>query len=755
MCAGEEAVAGLEEAGKALKKAVRDGGLAGGVVAAGRRGEVLLLEAAGWRRLVPSPLPTLPNTVFDLASLTKPVVTATLASQLVEAGELKLDYPVKAYLPAFRGDGRDEATVRDLLTHSSGVPAWKNYLADPPTGAAGRQERLEAVVADICRLPLVARPGEQFVYSDLGFILLGAVIEGLLGKPLDQAAVERIFVPAAMGGACFNPPALLWEACAATEVVEGRVLQGVVHDENARYLGGVAGHAGLFATAEDLGRYCAMMLHGGMGVAGRVLWPGTVAAMTTTQSRHPDQRRGLGWDLDSKYAIQIRGDVFPARGFGHSGFTGTSLWVDPPSGAWVVLLTNQVHPSRGDKEVIGALRREVANAVARAIIRRTPRGRKTAPAGGVATGFEVERGRGWPTLRDKRIGLLTNHSAIDSRRRHLADVLAAWAGVDLVRLFAPEHGLRGELDEPFGDGVDAATGLQVLSLYGARQAPAADDLADLDAIVFDIQDAGVRFYTYTATLALAMKAAAEANVEVVVLDRPSLLRPDIVDGPLLDRPFASLAEYHPLPVVHGLTAGELARYANQEYRIGARLTVVACENYRRDMWFDETGLPWVNPSPNLRSPTAAILYPALGMLERCNLSVGRGTGEPFEVFGAPWMDGAELARTLNAWGLAGLSFEPVRFTPAEREFRGQDCSGCRVLLLDREAYQPVATGLRIAAAIEQLWPNKLNIQAVSGLLGDRQAVERLAEGVAVEEVMKRWQAPLADYLARRQAYLLY
>jgi uncharacterized protein YbbC (DUF1343 family) len=325
----------------------------------------------------------------------------------------------------------------------------------------------------------------------------------------------------------------------------------------------------------------------------------------------------------------------------------------------------------------------------------------------------------------------------------------------LVRLFAPEHGLRGELDEPFGDGVDAATGLQVLSLYGARQAPAADDLADLDAIVFDIQDAGVRFYTYTATLALAMKAAAEANVEVVVLDRPSLLRPDIVDGPLLDRPFASLAEYHPLPVVHGLTAGELARYANQEYRIGARLTVVACENYRRDMWFYETGLPWVNPSPNLRSPTAAILYPALGMLERCNLSVGRGTGEPFEVFGAPWMDGAELARTLNAWGLAGLSFEPVRFTPAEREFRGQDCSGCRVLLLDREAYQPVATGLRIAAAIEQLWPNKLNIQAVSGLLGDRQAVERLAEGVAVEEVMKRWQAPLADYLARRQAYLLY
>lgn len=748
-------MAGLEDVAKALRDAVEAGELPGAVAAAGRREQVVLLEAVGFRRLVPSPLPMLPNTIFDLASLTKPVVTATLAAQLIETGKLKLDCPVKAYLPQFRGDGRDEATIRHLLTHSSGLPACKDYLAQPPTAAVSRQERLEAVVADICGLPLVAAPGEQFVYSDLGFILLGAIIERVLQEPLDQAAARQIFQPVGMSQACFNPPPHLRELCAATEVVDGQPLQGVVHDENARYLGGVAGHAGLFATAEDLARFCAMMLRGGMGLGGRVLWPGTVAAMTTSQSPHPGQRRGLGWDLDSDYAIQIRGDVFPARGFGHSGFTGTSIWVDPPSGGWVVLLTNRVHPSRKGSDVVGRLRRRVANAVAQAVMRRAVVVPGAARKPCVESGFEAEQRRGWPALQGKRVGLLTNPSAIDSRRRHLADMLAAEPGVTLVRLFAPEHGLHANLDAPFGNDVDTKTGLPVVSLYGARHAPTASDLDGLDALVFDIQDAGVRFYTYTATLVLAMRAAAEAKVEVVVLDRPSLLRADIVDGPILDRPFTSLAEYHPMPVVHGLTAGELARYANEEYGIGATLTVVACENYRRDLWFDETGLPWINPSPNLRSPTAAILYPALGLLERCNLSVGRGTGEPFEVFGAPWIDGTALAHKLNALSLPGLRFEAVSFTPVEREFRDQRCEGCRVILEDRDAYQPVATGLHIAATLEQLSPGKLNIEAMGGLLGDRAAAQRLAAGTTVDEIVRQWRSALAEYLAWRRNYLLY
>lgn len=746
----------LERAAKLLSDAVEAGELPGGVVAAGRYEKVLLLEAVGFRRLVPSPLPMLPDTIFDLASLTKPIVTATLAAELVQAGELKLDYPVKAYIPTFADGGREQATIRDLLTHSSGLPAWKNYLADPPTTVPDRPGRLAAVVAAICALPLVAKPGDKFVYSDLGFILLGAIVERLMGQTLDQAAAEHVFAPVGMDGAYFNPPVPLREACAATEVTDGVPLQGVVHDENARYLVGVAGHAGLFATAEDVARYCMMLLHGGMGWRGRILWPGTIAVMTSAQSRHPGQPRGLGWDLDSEYAAQVRGEVFPPRGFGHSGFTGTSLWVDPPSGAWVVLLTNRVHPSREDGTAIQRLRRQVANVVAEELLgRRNKRPRPAARQARVASGLEVQERQGWPTLRGKRVGVLTNSSAIDSRQRHLVDLLARQPDIALVRLFAPEHGLQAVLDQPFGDGLDSRTGLPVVSLYGSKQAPEPEDLADLDAIVFDVQDAGVRFYTYTATLVITMRAAAAAGVEVVVLDRPSLLRVDMVDGPLLDQPFSNLAEYHPLPVVHGLTVGELARYANGEYGVHARLTVAPCENYRRDMWFEDTLLPWVNPSPNLRSPAAAILYPALGMLERCNLSVGRGTGEPFGIFGAPWIGAEKLAVELNARRLPGLVFEAADFTPSEREFAGVRCHGCRVLLESRDAFRPVPTGLEIATTLEQLWPGKLNLSAMAGLLGDRAAVDMLAAGVVVDEIMNRWQESLAAYLARRQAYLLY
>lgn len=748
--------ADLDAAAEALSSTVRDGNVPGGVLLVGQADEVLLATAVGQRRIVPSAQPMELDTLFDVASLTKPLVTAMLAVVAIEDGALDLDAPVAEYVPAFSGEGREAATIRDLLTHSTGLPPWKDFPDNPPTAAEDRASRLEAAVADICRLPLDNPPGEVFAYSDLGFILLGSILEGLAGRTMDQAARDLLFAPAGMTSACFNPPADLADLCAATEVKQNGVpLQGVVHDENARYLGGIAGHAGLFATAADIGALCRALLRLGEGDAGRLLSAASVRLMTTRQSRHKGHSRGLGWDLDSDYVPAVRGRLFPRRGFGHSGFTGTSLWVDPPSGVWQVLLTNRVHPSRGGADAVQALRRAVADAVAEALLTPDVRLRSASRREPVRTGFEVQQATGWPLLKGARVGLIVNHSAVDSRRQHLIDELAATPDVEVARLFAPEHGLRGELDEQFADGRDERTGLPVVSLYGEQKAPLPEQIVDLDALVFDIQDAGVRFYTYPTTLVLAMRAAAEARVDFVVLDRPDLLPPDLVAGPILDQPFAGFAEYHPLPLIHGLTVAELARWSAGEYGIGLPLAIAPCANYARDLWFDETGLPWVNPSPNLRSLTAAALYPAIGMLERCRVSVGRGTTRPFEVLGAPWMEAAPLVERLEGLALPGLAFAPVEFAPSSREFAGETCRGCAIRLLDREAYRPVEAGMAIARAIEDLWPGKLKLEAMGGLLGDRQAVEMLAGGAEAEDISFRWIGHLAAYLDRRSRYLIY
>ncbi|MBC7288492.1 MAG: DUF1343 domain-containing protein [Armatimonadetes bacterium] len=740
----------LQQIDALVESAIEAGDIPGGVVLVGCGEEVLHKTVRGLRRLVPSPQPMEEDTLFDLASLTKPIVTATLAMQLIEAGEMAASDPVSRYVRQFP---HEHVLIRDLLTHSSGLPAWKGYLANPPTDAEDRNGRLQAVVDDICSTPLQAPAGTRFIYSDLGFILLGYIIEMLASSRLDELAVERLFTPAAMSSACFNPPSHLAQRCAATEVVDGQVLQGRVHDENARYLCGVAGHAGLFASAMDLAEFCRAMLRFGQGRKGQFLSPAAVSAMTSPQSRHPGNLRGFGWDIASDYSVSLRGDLFPVRGFGHSGFTGTSVWIDPPSGIWIVVLTNRVHPTRENNRVLG-LRKRVANVVAAALLAAPAAPRLLVPRGRVMTGLEVQASSGWPAVRGKRIGLIANASSVDRDRRHMIDLLAEAEGTQLVRIFAPEHGLRSELDEKFADGTDARTGLPVVSLYGERLAPEPEHLADLDALVFDIQDVGVRFYTYTATMVLAMREAAKAGIEFVVLDRPPMLPASAVAGPVLDKPFDSLAAYHPLPVLHGLTPGELAQFANHEYGIGARLTVVPCQGYTREFWFDQTGLPWVNPSPNLKTLKAVALYPALGMLERCNISVGRGTHAPFEYFGAPWMDGRLVAERLNDLDPPGVSFVPVVFTPQTREFAGQLCSGCYVVLHRRDSVDPVRLGVEIAWVVHSLYPQEFGVRRTAPHLSHR-AAERLANLEPVDRIVGSWEEELAEYMRKRQPYLLY
>ena len=343
------------------------------------------------------------------------------------------------------------------------------------------------------------------------------------------------------------------------------------------------------------------------------------------------------------------------------------------------------------------------------------------------------------------------------------------SGVELAALFSPEHGIRGDLDTlvPSESVTLPSAGrasrrkrrrgkkLTVHSLYGEHRRPTAEMLNGLDVLVFDIQDIGTRFYTYATTMSLSMESAAEAGIEFVVLDRPNPITGTIVEGPVLAERFGGLPSYHFVPVRHGMTMGEIARFSNEEYGIGCDLKVVKARGWRRDMWFDQTGLLWVNPSPNMRNLKQAILYPGIGCLESANISVGRGTDTPFEIIGAPWIDGPRLAEALNRDEISGLSFTPVTFTPREREFQGEVCGGVYIMLDDRGAFKSVAAAVRIASQIRRLWPNEFQFERTAHLFGDRGVPQAIADGAPPEEIIASWDDDIEEFMERRKRYLLY
>ena len=468
-------------------------------------------------------------------------------------------------------------------------------------------------------------------------------------------------------------------------------------------LGGVAGHAGLFSTASDLSRFCRMLQHHGMLDGKRVFSEWTYEAMVQARTL-PDGTgcRGYGFDIDTAYS-SIRGDRFE-RGltFGHTGFTGTMFWVDPIHQCYLILLTNSVHPN--GKGNILRLRHEVATVVAEALLGKASP--TTAPAtrpavaqaqAPVLCGIDVLEQNHFEPLRGKRVALVTNHTGLDLQGNRTIDLLGAASGVHLTKLLSPEHGLYGQVDAKVADTVDPKTGLHVYSLYGKTEKPTPEMLQDIDAVVYDIQDVGARFYTYTTTLGYCMEAAAEAKIPIFVLDRPNPITGLIVDGPLADQDDLSFIAFAPIPVAHGMTHGELARFFNEERHIHCDLHVIPMKNWRRSMWWDQTGRTWINPSPNMRNTNqAALLYPGVCLLEATNVSVGRGTDQPFEILGAPWIDGRKLAEALNAANVPGLRFVPITFTPSSSKFSGKVCQGCYVEVIDRMSVEPVRAGLAIA-----------------------------------------------------------
>ncbi len=752
----------------------------GVVLLVGRRGKVVFRKAWGDRAVVPGVEPMTVDTVFDMASLTKPVATATSVMVLVEEGKLRLADRVAKILPEFAAGGgaRDQVTVEELLTHRAGLAA-----DDPMSLYVGTPKE---IFERKYRQPLVNPPGSRFVYSDAGYEVLGELVRTVSGRPLDEFARTRVFVPFGMAETEFRPKgegALPLSRIAPTEKIAGEVRRGAVHDPRAYALGGVAGHAGLFSTADDLARYAIAMLNGGAPV----LSPAAVAAMTRPRSYSDGDLRALGWDVATSYSSN-RGDLFPAGSYGHTGWTGTSLWIDPVTRTFVVLLTNRNHPDESGNVV--PLRGKVASIVASAITdvtaddlrqaservavlaaagrgsaaRGAPPARPATPrvVGQVRPGVDVLEDESFRPIAGLRVALLTNQTGLTRDGRSTIDVLASEkarkAGVSLVRLFSPEHGIRGSLDEKVPDSVDGRTELPVRSLYGdtpESRRPAPGDLAGLDAVVVDIQDAGARFYTYLATVGYLMEEAAKVRVKVVVLDRPDPITAERPQGPLADPDALSFTAYHPIPVRTGMTIGELSLLFNAERKIGAELSVVTMANYARDLWYDETGLPWTNPSPNLRSMAGAALYPGVGLLEVTNVSVGRGTDAPFEIVGAPWMDGPRMAATLNARNLPAVRFTPVRFTPMSSVYKGEACSGVRITLVDRKGLDAVALGIHFMTALRDLHPKEWETKNANRLLVSGAAMTRFGRGETAGEIVSGWTASLMEFERRREAYLLY
>jgi SSS family transporter len=917
----------------AITKAIAEKKLPGAVVIIGHGGKIVFEQAYGNRALEPKVEPMTTDTIFDMASLTKVLATTTAVLQLYEQRKLDLDAPVAKYLPEFAQNGKDKITIRELMTHYSGLPEDVSLKDDWGLNAPDKAEGIRRAMAAVPYGP----PGMTFKYSDINFITLGALVEKLSDQPLDAYADQHIFRLLGMrdtryhafstacgpkkvvgsaieyadhnnGYSCSGwaplrtipvtaPTAHDDQGTAATNPDFDHLLRGTVHDPTTRRMGGVAGHAGVFSTAEDIAKFAQALLDKLLRNTGPFpLMQATLKQATSpnepatavntatifTQSGEPTKgvaSRGLGWDLNSAFS-RPRGSIFPITtaghpgSFGHTGFTGTSLWIDPTSDTYVILLANAIHP-RGAPP-ISPLRGEVATAAAKALglaheagdPERSPAepGKRvalspgTSPATPPPTGApSIPAPPEWvgslnlnvlvPTHRDKtamngapkvlrtsfqaaesrktltgidlleesdfaalkalaathggrlRIGLLTNQSGLDSSGKRTIDILFhADPSIELKTLFTPEHGLFGKQDtEHLAAERDTLTNLPVISLYGARPAdrhPRISDLKELDAVVLDLQDAGVRTYTYETLTGYFLEACHEAHIPLVVLDRPNPIGGLEVQGSLPDPGQDSYTDFMPIPLRHGLTLGELARFFNEQATetslqpellnagavraggpdtsgstgrddhppsttpgIHANLVVVPMQHWRRDEYFDQTGLTFTPPSPNLRTVAAATLLPALTLVETTNLSVGRGSATPFEAVGASYLDARALAAYLEARQIPGVKLTAETLTIAEDQNHypghGQTIPAVRFQVTDRAAFDSPEFGLELLAALHKLYPKDFQLERAKTLLANAAVLKELREGTDPRSIAARY-APADDAFRRQRApYLLY
>ena len=729
-----------------IREAIDSHLIPGAVVVLGRADGLIFQRAYGLRETYPGPEPMTLDTIFDLASLTKPVVTAMAVMQLAQAGRLDLDAPVSRYLPEFAAHEKT-ATVRQLLLHVSGLPS-----VDPLSAYTGPRA---ADLARILALAPEAPAGTRYAYSDLGYIVLGALVEHVSGDSLADYARGHILGPLHMSSSAMGGVPGQDARVAPTEERDDLPIRNVVDDPRAYRLGGYAGNAGLFSSADDLARFCRMMLGQGELAGARLLSAASVAEMTEARDLPGHQRRGLGWDMDPDHASGLS-----AQAFGHGGYTGTWLYVDPAQDLFVVLLTNVVHG--GQSGTLGALRRDVARVAVDALPRvAAPRQQPSPP---VLCGVDLLEREGLhllapatpestpashepPASTRLRVGLLTHGAARTRDGLRTVDLFVDSPAITLTRIFTPEHGMNVRHEGRVRD--SSYRGVPITSLFGQRRAPTLDELSALDVLVVDLVDVGTRFYTYPSTLLATLQVAAQSHTRVVILDRPNPLGGESVEGPVSSPARRSFVNSFPLPVRHGMTLGELGRLFVSQLGLDVRLSVLGPTGWLRSMLWEQTGLAWTAPSPNLPTARAALLYAATGLVEGANVSVGRGTDTPFAVVGAPYLDGAALTARLEARQLPGVRFEAVRFRPRAAPHRGRPCRGVRLIVTDESAFLPVRTGFALLLALYAEAPRDFDLDATGGLVGDDTLLTKVREHTSLEDLVASWQANLAVFMSTR------
>ena len=770
----------LREIDQRIEEAVEDGQIPGAVLWLESNGQSYH-AAYGNRVKFPHQEKMTRDTIFDLASLTKVLATAPAILHLSEKGELSIDDPVSKFLPEFLEGGvhpksthskltaeeRGKIAIVDLLTHQSGLPPSISLRTKE---FWGHEEGVRRAI----QIGLIEPPKSRFRYSDVNFILLGEIVRRVSGKRIDNYVATHFYRPLGMHRTGFLPKRFqIHQIAPTTYVKDYGLIRGQVHDPVCRRMEGVGGHAGLFSVAEDVAKFCRLFVQKGKCGEVRIFSDSTIEL--AIRSHTPESfkaPRGLGWDIGSAFAYQ-RGTKFPAGGYGHTGWTGSSIWIDPASETFLVLLANRNHPDETGsiKQLridLGTLAAEAAGYSKRAAdlsksFRLERPDFEDRTAGGdpamVRNGIDVLEAANFELLAGLKIGLITNHTGVNRERRSTIDLLHKADQVDLRILFSPEHGIRGVLEtDSIADGKDTATGLSIYSLYQAKnRKPAASQLAGIDALVFDIQDIGCRFYTYISTMGLAMEAAREHGKKFIVLDRVNPIGGHVFDGPIREGGGNNFVAFHSLPVVHGMTAGELARMFKAERKLGGlNLTVVPVQGWDPRMRFDETGLPWINPSPNIRSLTEALLYPGVGLLEFCNLSVGRGTPTPFEVVGAPWITEGRLVDRLNQEKLPGVQFLPIRFTPNASVYKNEDCGGVRIVITDRDRMNPIDLGLAIGRAILADYPSTFTFREKGNVLLRHPSTHaQWLQGEPTKAIRKLWVKPLKEFKNRREKFLIY
>ncbi|MFT3927541.1 MAG: DUF1343 domain-containing protein [Myxococcales bacterium] len=714
---------------EAVQRALARHELPGCVIAIGNHETLLYLQAFG-ERTAGEPM-TL-DTHFDLASLTKPVATASSVMALVEQGAVALDAPAWRYLSELKTAEKRAITVRELMLHVAGLPrvnALSRY-------EQGRAQAIRAIADE----PLIATPGSRFEYSDLGYILLGELVARVSGVPLDEYARTRIFTPLGLRDTRFNPPLAEAQRSAPTEERDEKVIRGVVDDPRSYRLGGVAGHAGVFSTARDLTRFAQMLLRHGELDGVQVLHEDSVARLLEPR-RAGAFKRSLGFDAESPYA-HARGLLFSERAVGHGGYTGTSLWLDPEQDLFVLLLSNRVHV--GPNGSIHPLTSSITDLALRAL---------KAPPAGISTGIDVLEQSAFAELRGRNVAVLTHAAARDHEGVSTLDRLLGARGVDVKSVMTPEHGFDAKHEGHVHN--DKLGELPVYSLFGKTRKPRPEMLQGIDTVVIDLVDVGTRFYTYMASVLSVMEACAEAHVEVMLLDRPNPIGGTRVEGPLSETAFQSFVNFHPLPLRHGMTAGELARFLVDARKLDVKLEVIRVAGWQRESWFGDTDLVWHAPSPNLGTKEQAMLYPAVALVEGTNLSVGRGTDHAFRVVGAPFIDGSALARRLASMSLVGVTVKATNFTPRVGPYAGTSVQGVRFDLVDPHLFSASQLGLALIDALSELNPTDWDKTRLEKLVAHRATLAALAQRKGFADIEASWRDELATFEQAREKVLLY